>query len=681
MDDSVRKMAPGMQSLLGVDVGGTFTDFLLWQDGVLHLFKRPSTPDDPSRGVLLGLDEMGCRPEAVVHGSTIATNALIERKGAPTALVTTKGFADVLVIGRQTRPKLYDLEPWRPPPLVPDGWRLEANERLDASGRVLQPLDPEEAEAVARRAAELGARSLAVCFLFSFLDPRHEAMVAEAARRLGLFVSASHEVLPEHREYERTVVTVVNAYVSPVMSSYLSRLEEGLRERGVSRLSVLSSSGGAMSPRAAGRLAVRTVLSGPAGGVVGALWAAAQSGIDRILTLDMGGTSADVALCPGRLPERDEMLVGDLPVRGSAVDVVSVGAGGGSIARLDEGGALRVGPESAGADPGPACYGRSLLPTVTDAHLVLGRILPERFLGGRMALYPSRSLRALASIAPSFGGDVVRAAAAVLRVANASMERALRVVSVERGHDPRDFTLVAFGGAGPLHACELAEALRVRRVLVPRYPGVLSALGMAVARPAKELRMAVMLALPPDDQEAWDGAARSLQGRLRELEEQGRRELLEEGFSLEGLERQVLLDLRYLGQSYELALLAEEPHPRHFLPRFHALHRERYAHADPSRTVEVVNLRLRLLLPGKEVSLPPLPEGGPDPSPALLGRRPVWFGRRREALVYARDALRAGNRIVGPALVVQDDSTTAVPPGWQGTVDGSGNLLLEPARA
>lgn len=434
-----------------------------------------------------------------------------------------------------------------------------------------------------------------------------------------------------------------------------------------------------MSPRAAGRLAVRTVLSGPAGGVVGALWAAAQSGIERVLTLDMGGTSADVALCPGHLPERDETLVGDLPLRGSAVDVVSVGAGGGSIARLDEGGALRVGPESAGADPGPACYGRSLLPTVTDAHLLLGRILPEHFLGGRMALHPARSRRALSGLAPAFGGDLRRTAAAILRVANASMERALRVVSVERGHDPRLFTLVAFGGAGPLHACELAEALRIPRVLVPRYPGVLSALGMAVARPTKELRAAVMLAVPSEEGAAWDDAAQRLHARLREMEEQGRRELLDEGFPLAGLERNVLLDLRYVGQSYELAVPVEELHPRHFLPRFHALHRERYAHADPGRPVEVVNLRLRLLLPGMRLSLPPLPEGGPDPSRALLGRRPLWFGRRHEAPVYARHALQAGNRIVGPALVVQDDSTTAVPPGWQGSVDASGNLLLEPS--
>jgi len=670
-----------MASLLGVDVGGTFTDFLLWEDGRLRLFKRPSTPSDPSRGVLLGLDEMSARPGAVVHGSTIATNALIERKGAPTALVTTAGFADVLVIGRQTRPRLYDLEPWRPPPLVPDGWRLEAHERLDAQGRVLEPLDTEEAEALVEQALSLGARSLAVCFLFSFLDPRHEAMVAAAARRRGLFVSPSHEVLPEHREYERTVATVVNAYVSPVMSAYLERLEAGLRGRGVGRLSIVSSAGGVMAPTAAGRLAVRTVLSGPAAGVVGALWAAAHSGIERIVTLDMGGTSADVSLCPGRLPERDETLVGDLPVRGSAVDVVSVGAGGGSIARVDEGGALRVGPESAGADPGPACYGRSLLPTVTDAHVLLGRILPEHFLGGRMALHPSRSRRALASIASAFGGDPLRAAAAVLRVANASMERALRIVSVERGHDPREFTLVAFGGAGPLHACELAEALRLPRVLVPPYPGVLSALGMVVARPTKEMRAAAMLPVPPQDGPAWQEVAERLRARLAELEERGRQELLDEGFSLAGLQREVLLDLRYLGQSYELTVAVEEPHPSRFLPRFHALHRERYAHADPGRPVEVVNLRLRLTLPGAQVALPPLPEGGPDPSAALVARRPLWCGRRVQAPVYRREALRAGNRIAGPALVVQEDATTLVPPGWRGSVDAAGNLLLEATGA
>ena len=371
-----------MSSILGVDVGGTFTDFLFWHDGSLSVYKRPSTPADPAEGVLLGLGETGARPEAVVHGSTIATNALIERKGARTALITSRGFRDVLFIGRQTRPKLYDLSPRRPPPLVPDELRLEASERIDHTGQVLTPLDAREVERILDQLEQMGVESLAVSFLFAFLSPEHERIVARAGRKRRLFVSASHEILPEHREYERTATTVVNAYVSPVMGPYLGRLEEGLAERGIRRLSVMRSDGGSMSPTAASKLAVRTILSGPVAGVVGAFWLAEQAGFDHVITLDMGGTSADISLCPGSILEREEASVGEVPLRGSTVDVVSVGAGGGCLARLDEGGALRVGPESAGADPGPACYGNALEPTVTDAQVVLGRT-PARAAKGR----------------------------------------------------------------------------------------------------------------------------------------------------------------------------------------------------------------------------------------------------------------------------------------------------------
>src|SRR5574341_2018775 len=367
--------------ILGVDTGGTFTDFYLVADnGTVTVHKRPSTPDDPARAILEGLAEppiANCQLPIVdlVHGTTVATNAIIERKGAHTALITTRGFRDVLVIGRQTRPKLYDLSPIREPPLVQDELRFEAGERLDFRGGVLKPLDAAEVERLLDRVQAAGAESLAVCFLFSFVKPEHERLVAGAARRRGIPVSASHEVLPEHREYERTSTTVANAYVAPVMTRYLGRLEGGLRERGVARLRVMSSNGGSISPRAAGRLAVRTAVSGPAGGVAGAFDLARTAGFDRIITFDMGGTSTDVSLCPGRILERDETHVGELPLRGPTVDVLSVGAGGGSIARIDAGGALRVGPESAGSLPGPACYGRGgKLPTVTDAHVVLGRL-------------------------------------------------------------------------------------------------------------------------------------------------------------------------------------------------------------------------------------------------------------------------------------------------------------------
>ncbi len=728
-----------MPSLLGVDVGGTFTDFFLISDDGVAVYKRPSTPDDPTRAVLEGMRDLGMRPEEVVHGATVAANAIIERKGARTALITTRGFRDVLLIGRQTRPRLYDLEPQHEPPLVPDGLRLEANERLDHRGRVLQPLDPVEVASILDRVQADGVESLAVCFLFSFLNPDHERLVADAARRRGITVSASHEVLPEHREYERTSTTVANAYVAPVMSRYLSHLEDSLRERGVKRLRVMSSSGGSISPRAAGRLAVRTAVSGPAGGVAGAFALAQRSGYDRIITLDMGGTSTDVSLCPGRILERDETLVGGLPIRGPTVDVLSVGAGGGSIARIDEGGALRVGPQSAGADPGPACYGRGSQLTVTDAQVALGRISPQHFLDGRMTIRPELSLQALKHITKPFAGDPHRAAAAVLRVANASMESALRIVSVERGHDPRDFTLVAFGGAGPLHACDLAASLRIPRVLIPPHPGVLSALGMASAPIVKDLSAAVMLQIEPSaaranvveafrpppgarrpthvatlrkarrtvhpvpqgsDSEASLGEP--LEGRAdhshlasirAQLEQRGRDELNAEGFPLDDLTLQTFLHMRYVGQSYELAVPVDSLDPAVFLPLFHAAHHERYGHSDASRPVEIVTARLKLSLPPPRPASvsPPLSRGAGEgsemgtsgegrPKAGVRAHRKVWFDDKPLSTpIYARERLAPGFAFRGPAIVAQMDATTAVPPAWRAEVDKMGNIILEPA--
>ncbi len=669
-----------MPSILGVDVGGTFTDFLLIGHDRIAVYKRPSTPDDPARGVLEGLREMGARPDQVAHGSTVATNAIIERKGTRTALITTAGFRDVLVIGRQTRPKLYDLSPQRPQPLVPDELRLEADERLDCEGNALGPLDPSQVERLLDEVEAHGAESLAVCFLFSFRNPAHERLVAEAARQRRLFVSPSHEVLPEHREYERTATTVVNAYVGPIVSRYLSPLESELRRRGVDSLRVMGSSGGSMSPQAAARLAVRTALSGPAGGVAGAFRIASAAGFDHIITLDMGGTSTDVSLCPGRIGERDESAVGDLPLRGPSVDVLSVGAGGGSIARIDAGGALRVGPESAGADPGPAFYGRGQDPTVTDAQVTLGRITPEHFLAGRMEVRPDLSRSAVTRLAAAYAGDATAAAAAVLRVANANMERALRVVSVERGHDPSaagGFTLVAFGGAGPLHACDLAASLRMRRVLVPLYPGVLSALGIAAAPVTKDLSAAAMLTVPTDG-DGWTDVERTLLALSSELERQGIHGLRDENLPADDLTVQRFLEMRYAGQSYELSVPADELAPASFLPRFHDLHQERYSHSEPARTTEVVNLRVRLTVPTTALDLPPIQPSGEDP---LLGHRDVWFGGPTHAAIYDRSRLSPGDRIEGPAIVVQMDATTAVPSGWRGAVDPFGNLILEQVDA
>ena len=581
-----------MTSVLGIDVGGTFTDFLLWQDGRVSVYKRPSTPEDPARGVLEGLREMAAQPEAplaarheleVAHGSTVATNAIIERKGARTALITTHGFRDLLVIGRQTRPSLYDLSPRRPPPLIPDELRLEAEERLDSHGQVLQRLDPSQVERLLDELQAQGVESLAVCFLFSFLNPEHERLVAEAARKRNLFVSASYEVLPEHREYERTTTTVANAYVGPVVSRYLSRLESQLRKEGIVRLRVMGSSGGSMSPQSAGRLAVRTALSGP------------------------------------------------------------------------------------------AFYGRGRDPTTTDAHVVLGRITPEHLLGGRMNVYPDLSHSAIGDLSTPYGGDATATAAAVLRVVNAGMERALRVVSVERGHDPRPFTLVAFGGAGPLHACELAASLRMSRVLVPLYPGVLSALGIAAAPIAKDLSAAALLTIPADG-DGWRDAERTLSRLAARLERQGVKELRDEGLLRDDVAVQRFLEMRYVGQSYELAVPAAELTPASFLPTFHALHQERFSHSDSARTTEVVNLRVRLTVATSAMEMPRLAPSRGDP---LLGDREVWFEGPARAAVYDRLRLSPGDRLVGPAIVVQMDATTAIPPGWSGAVDAWGNLVLE----
>jgi N-methylhydantoinase A len=655
-------------SILGVDVGGTFTDFLLWEDGRLRIYKRPSTPADPSDGVIAGLDEMDARPDDLVHGSTVATNALLERRGARTGLITTRGFKDVLVIGRQARPRIYDLHPTRPEPLVPDDLRLELDERVGSEGEVLRAPSIAAIDDVLDQLCARGIESLAVTLLFSFARPEHERLVADRARARGLAVSASHEVLPEYREYERTSTTVVNAYVSPLMGRYLGRLEARARDAGVRRLRVMQSDGGSMSAEAAARLAVRTVLSGPAGGVAGAFAVAEAAGYPRAITFDMGGTSTDVALCPDTIPARDEISVGGLPVRTPVADVHTVGAGGGSLARLDSGGALRVGPESAGADPGPACYGRGEQPAVSDAQVVLGRLRPERFLGGRMPLYPERARTALGGLAEAFGG-VEAAAAAVVRVANSNMERAIRVVSVERGHDPRDFTLVAFGGAGPLHACGLAELLRIPRVLIPPFPGVLSALGMVAAPVTRDSFRSWLRVLRPNT-ETRD----QLRAAIADLRRRATQELAAEGLPVSRLRFELSLAMRYVGQSYELLVPAPAPQPARILADFHAAHERRFGHADASRPVEAVTLRLRAVSAGArlDLSAPPAAAGN-----ARLGTVEAYFDRPRRAALYDRDRLRPGDRLRGPAIVTQMDTTTVIPPAWRAEVDSLGNLVLE----
>ena len=649
---------------LGVDVGGTFTDFFLLRDGVVEIHKRPSTRDDPARAVLEGLDELGVTPQIVVHGSTVATNTVIERSGARTALVTTEGMRDLLVIGRQTRKDIYDLEPETPEPLVPPDLQFELHGRLRPDGSVEVAPDHSEVRAIVQQAREAGAEALAVSLLYSYANSTFEELfdgVADA----DLYVSLSSRVSPEYREVERTATTVLNAYVGPVMSRYLQRLREGLRQRGVEQLRIVQSDGGSASEQRASARPVATLLSGPAAGVAGAFSLARNAGFPRIISFDMGGTSTDVALCDGAVPTRSDIEIAGFPARTSAVDVHTVGAGGGSIARIDVGGALLVGPDSAGADPGPACYGQGQDFTVTDAQLVLGR-LDAGLLGGALALDVRRSRRAAAGLVHAFGGDARRSAQAVIDVATANMERALRVVSVQRGYDPREFTLVAFGGAGPLHACGLADALQIPRILVPLRPGVLAALGGVTSDLTATEARSVLLPLDAANEEA-------LRAALERVATDVGRELDHPSTQL-----RLALDLRYVGQSYELTVdLEADGDLDRARAAFDALHEARFAHHETDAPVEVVNVRAtaRVALGAHEPA--PLFSSEEPPQPET---RPTWFGGKRvETAIYAREWLRPGDRVSGPAVVTQLDSTTLVEPGWAAITDDFGNLLLERA--
>ena len=692
-----RQYYRAMTVLLGVDIGGTFTDFLLWRDGPdggsVELHKRPSTPDDPARAVFEGLEALGVTPDLVVHGSTVATNAVLERRGARTALVTTEGFRDLLTIGRQTRPDIYDLEPVTPEPLVPRDLAYELHARLRPDGSVEVAPDFSEVRMLVQRAVDDEAEALAVSLLYSFANPAHEALFDQAATPTDLYVSLSSEVSPEYREVERTSTAVLNAYVGPVMSRYLGALGAGLEERGVDALRIVQSDGGAADAARASRLPVATLLSGPSAGVAGAFALAREAGYERILTLDMGGTSTDVALCDGSVPTRADLVIDGFTARTPVVDVHTVGAGGGSIARLDAGGALRVGPQSAGADPGPASYGRGQDVTVTDAHVVLGHFGGAGLLGGAMRLHEGRARRAASALVHAFGGDAQRASQAVLDVATANMERALRVVSVQRGHDPREFTLVPFGGAGPLHACALADALEMPRILVPRSPGVLAAVGAAQSDLTATRTRAVLRRL---DSETEAAIREALEAAASEAREQvGTRPALSpqssplkgEGAGVgagAGVEVRLALDLRYVGQSYELTVPLEGP-PEDAATfeaaraAFDRLHQTRFAHADAAAPVEVVNARATARV-ASGVTLPPPTFAARDGAAAPASTARAWFGGAwHDTPVYQRDSLVPGDRLEGPTIIVQLDTTTLVAPGWSAEVDAHGNLLMERA--
>jgi N-methylhydantoinase A len=655
---------------LGVDVGGTFTDLVALVEGGLITAKVPTTPRNQARGVVRALELVQPAVGAVAslaHGSTVATNALLERRGARTALVTTEGFRDVIEIGRQNRPALYDLTRDRPAALVPRALRFTVRERMGRDG-VLVPLDEESVRAAVDACREAEVEAVAVCLLFGFLHPEHEQKVGAALREAlpGVHISVSSEVLPELREYERCSTTVANSYLTPRLATYLERLADEVKALGLPSPLVMQSSGGAAEIETAAARAASCLLSGPAGGVVGAAWVAGLSGFQDLLTFDMGGTSTDVAsVLGGAVQTTTESVVAGVPVKLPMVDVHTVSAGGGSIAWVDAGGALRVGPRSAGADPGPAAYGRGgEEPTVTDANLYLGYLPDGAELGGEVRLDRDQAEAALGRVGARAGLDSEETARGIIRVADAEMIRALRVISIERGLDPRELTLVAFGGAGGLHACSLAEELGIGRILVPLAAGVLSALGLAISDVRRDQVSPLLAEMGTVDRPA-------VEARFGELEATARGRLADDA----GLSLARLADLRYQGQSFELTVEAGDLEE---LPaRFHAEHERRYGYRMDDEVVELVNLRLVATAPRDKPDLSEAaPRRGGNPSRRRARLDDGWG----EIDVYERAALGVGSELQGPAVVEFAESTLLVRPGWRASVDEVGTLDLERRR-
>ncbi len=654
-----------MSIRIGIDTGGTFTDFVILEPLGMRVWKVLSTPGNPGRAILQGLADTGVlgRETDIIHGSTVATNSLLERKGARLALITTKGFEDLLLIGRQTRRELYNIMVEKREPLIPRDLCFGLPERTLADGSVLKAVDPRRVEPLARLLARRGVESVALCLLHSYVNPANEEAVLRVLARHGLPCSASHRILPEYREFERASTTAINAFVGPLMTDYLGRLEKELK---TGRLMIMHSHGGCVSSRGAKETPVGTILSGPAGGVVGAKEVAAAAGFDRIISFDMGGTSTDVSLCDREIATTTESVISDLPVKMPIIDIHTVGSGGGSIAFVDEGGALRVGPRSAGADPGPVCYGQGEEVTVTDANLVLGRLDPESFLGGAMKIYPDRARQAVEAFGARLGLSAERLAEGVIRIADATMERAIRVISVERGHDPRDFALLSFGGAGGMHACSLAQRLRIPTVIVPKNAGVLSALGMLLSDVVKDYSRSI---LRTGDEARFD----SLEPLYGPMLKRALADLKREGFEAGRIRLLRFLDVRYVGQSYEITV----PLSKDYRRAFDAAHLRLYGYSDERRAVEAVNLRVKGVGTTLKPRLHRRPRHGAGAAAARVARRPMIFdGRALPADVYRRDRLRPGNKLRGPALVCDYESTSVVAPGFICRVDGFGNLIL-----
>ena len=649
---------------IGVDVGGTFTDLAAIVGHDVITAKVPSTPKDQSEGVMRSIEVARIDPGGVVafaHGTTIATNALLERKGARTAVVTTEGFRDLLEIGRQNRPSLYDLTRDRPPALVPRELRFAVEERMGRDGE-LEPLDDGNLDDVVTALRDASVEAVAVCFLFSFLHPDHERRAGARLRQElpDAHVSLSSEVLAEFREYERFATTAANAYVAPKLCAYLDHVRDEVTRAELPAPHVMQSSGGVMGIEVAADQAVACLLSGPAGGVVGAAYVAEASGYDDVLTFDMGGTSTDVAsVIGGAVQTTTESVIAGVPIKAPAVDVHTVSAGGGSIAWVDEGGALRVGPHSAGADPGPASYGRGGdRATVTDANLFLGYVRDGGKLGGEVVLDRAPAHRVLSTIGESLGMSAEQAALGVVELANVEMARALRVISVERGLDPREFALVAFGGAGPMHSCALCEELGIGTLLVPRTSGVLSALGLAMSDLRRDYMRPFLSDLSTAD-------VAELRRCFDDMESTGAKDLPSPRFVR-------LADLRYKGQSFELTVDGDDPDA--LAERFYAAHEQRYGFSMKEEPVEIVNLRV---IASVSTDKPQIKEDRSRVESQSGVRRANFDGDAIEVAVLERARMGRGSKVEGPAIVELAEATCVVRPGWSGAIDEAGTLVLE----
>lgn len=647
---------------IGIDTGGTFTDFVFDDGQTIKTLKLPSTPDNPARSILQGIkpyvDEQ--QDFQLIHGTTVSTNAFLQKKMAKSAFICTKGFEHLLYIGRQNRTDLFSLHVRKPHPIVPLSLCFGIDERTLKDGTILKSPNPDDIEKLCLQLKLEEVQAVGIVFLHSYRNPENEQLAANIMREHGFYVTASHEIMPEYREYERAVVTMLNSTLKPVIADYVGNLRHSLEG---TPISIIQSNGGILSPDQIIQEPIRTIISGPAGGVIAAKFIGNLIGDKNLITLDMGGTSTDVSLIKnGKLTLSRQGQIEHLPLRIPMIDIETVGAGGGSIARIDRGGVLQVGPDSAGADPGPACYGNSELPTVTDAFVITGAIIPEMFLGGKMKINPKKSVKYIKELAAEIKKDIFETAEGIIRISVSAMERALRTVTLERGEDPRFFTLMPFGGAGGLVAAMLADKLGIDRILIPPYQGVFSALGMLVANFKKELTRSFIKQYEP-------GIISQLDLEFAKVAKEAREILNNEGFPAP----QVLeyLDMRYKGQSYELTV----PYSEDFLQKFHDLHQQLYSYTLSDEDCEIVNLRVlaKGFTPRLNLDKPEPAEG----DPRVFFMKSVYYkGEYHEFSMYRRDQLSPGHVLDTPAIVVSDDATVILPGDYQAEVDEYTNIIM-----